>query len=270
MNDDLYLFRRHTKEAASLYDFEPFIHQGGGVNGDTLPHLPGGVIQGLLHRNRGKLRVRCVQEWPAGSGEPDGLDLLHTPAAQALVHRIVLAIYGKQRLVVPPRLRGEQLAGGHHTFLVGQADSFSGFYCFVGGFQAGHADDGADHEIYFRMGRNLYCAGRAMDDLDFAQAIALKTRAQLPGVLLGGYRKNAWAPSPGLLVRGFQVLARRQGEHTKSLRVRLHDGKRAAPDGTGGAQDGEGFHQQLAVSTWHLAVEVRCPSVRYPAILLTP
>ena len=75
---------------------------------------------------RRKLRLRGVQEWPARGGQPDALDFLHAAAAQALVHRIVLTVDWQERFALAARFRGDQLAGGHQAFFIGQPDGLSG------------------------------------------------------------------------------------------------------------------------------------------------
>ena len=64
---------------------------------------------------------------------------------------------------------GDELSGGDQAFFVGQAHALAGADGFVGGFEAGDADDGADYEIGFGMGGYFYGSGGAVDDFDFGE-----------------------------------------------------------------------------------------------------
>ncbi len=157
---------RQVEQAAGLDHFEAFVHQGRGIDGDAAPHLPGGMIQGLVNGDRGKFCLRSVQERSAGSGEPDALDFLHASAAQALMNGIVFAVDGQKRLALAAGLGGDQFSRGDKTFFVRQANGFSGAHGFVGGFESGHAYDGADYEIRFGMGGHAHASGGAVGDFD--------------------------------------------------------------------------------------------------------
>ena len=137
---------------------------------------------------------------------------------------------------------GEQLSSGHHALLIGQADSFPGFHGFVGGLQAGHADDGADHEVHLGMGGDAHRAGGAVDHFDVLQVVSCQAGPQFGGIAFGGHGDDSRTPAPGLLPGGFQISARGQAHDSKAVRIGLHDGERAAPDGAGRAKDGEGSH----------------------------
>ncbi len=162
MHHHLHPAGRQVEQTASLDDFESLVHQGGGIDGDALPHFPRGMIQGLGHGDRRKLRLGCVKKWSSGGGQPDALDLFHPSAAQALVDRIVLAVDGQKRFALAARLGGDQLARCHQAFLVGQPDRLARPYGLVGGFEPGHADDRADHKIHVGMSGHPHSSGRAM------------------------------------------------------------------------------------------------------------
>ena len=61
---------------------------------------------------------------------------------------------------------GDEFSRGNQAFFVGESNRLAGAHGFVGGFESGHADDGADHEIYFRMGGDLDGSCRAVNDFD--------------------------------------------------------------------------------------------------------
>ncbi len=54
------------------------------------------------------------------------------------------------RLALAAGFGGDQFSGGDQAFFVGKPDGLAGAHGFVGSFESGDADDGADHEIGFR------------------------------------------------------------------------------------------------------------------------
>ena len=89
---------------------------------------------------------------------------------------------GSRRLALAARFGGDEVAGGDHAFLVGEADGLAGLDGLVGGFESGDADDGADHEVGVRMRRDFHGAGRAVEDFDVAaQASLLQFVVKLVG-----------------------------------------------------------------------------------------
>ena len=107
-----------------------------------------------------------LKKWTARSGKPDPLHLVAPPAAHALMNRVVFAVDGQQRLALPARFGGDQIARGNQTFLVGEADCFTGLHGLVRGFQPGDTDDGADYEVGIGMSGHLHRSGRAVGHFD--------------------------------------------------------------------------------------------------------
>ena len=64
------------------------------------------------------------------------------------------------------RFGGDEFAGDDETFFVGETDGFAGTNGFVGGFESGDADDGADDEIDVGMRGNADGAFGAVQDFD--------------------------------------------------------------------------------------------------------
>src|SRR5208282_96349 len=114
------------------------------------------MIERLLDRNGGKLRLGGVQKRTTGGGQPDALDLvdlvIDSASAQALVDSVMFAVDGEQRLALPARLGCDEFAGYDETFFIGEAYGLAGAHGFVSRLQAGDADDGADYEIDFGVG----------------------------------------------------------------------------------------------------------------------
>ena len=244
MHHHLHPAGRQVEQTASLDDLESLVHQGGGVDGDALPHFPRGMVQGLGHRDRRKLRLGCVKKWSAGGGQPDAFDLFHPSAAQALVDRIVLAVDGQKRFALAARFGGDQFSGRHQAFLVGQPDRLSRPYRFVGGFEPGHADDRADHEIHIRMSGHPHGSGRAMHHFNVLHSGSLQPGAQNFRIDCGGNRNEPGLPAPGLLESSVHIAARGQSNHLEALGISFDHAERAAPNRARRSQDGNAFHEQ--------------------------
>ena len=142
------------------------------------------VVQSLFDRDTFELRFWRVQEWPAAGSEPDAFDLAHPSAAQALVQGVVLAIDGQERLALLARFPGDQLSSRDQAFFVGQPNFFAGAHRFVGGFEAGHANDRADHKIDLFVRGHAHRAPLPVDDLNVAQPFGLQLPADLLRILL--------------------------------------------------------------------------------------
>ncbi len=79
---------------------------------------------------------------------------------------IMFAVDGQQWLALAAGLGGNQFSRRHQAFFVRQADGLSGAHSFVGGFESGHAHDGADHEISIWMGGDAHASSRTVGDFD--------------------------------------------------------------------------------------------------------
>ena len=95
MDHDAHSFGGNPEEPMSFDDLEPFVHHCRGVDADLPAHVPGRMLQRLVFRRAPHLFSRGRPKGPAGSREPDSLDLV-LPAREALVHRVVLAVDGKK------------------------------------------------------------------------------------------------------------------------------------------------------------------------------
>ena len=71
MKDDVDLLGTHVEEPVGFDDFEPFVHHGGGINGDAVAHFPVGMCEGLVDGDVGELREWRFAERATGGGEDD-------------------------------------------------------------------------------------------------------------------------------------------------------------------------------------------------------
>ena len=192
-------------------------------------------------------RLRRVQERTAGRRQPDAVHFAAAAAPQALVDGIVLAVDGQQRLALLVRLGDDQVASRDQALFVGDPDGLAGLDGFVGGFQSGDADDGADHEIGVGMGRDLHRARRAVRRLRSAcprpTFFSLSCRWSADSCRRHG--DDLGMPSPRLLEGQIDVASGGQADHREAVGEGLDDLQRALADGSGGPEDGDAFHGGL-------------------------
>ena len=137
---------------------------------------------------------------------------------------------------------GDQLTGRYQAFLVRQPDLFASFHGFVRGFQPGHADNRAHHEIGFRMGGHCHGSGRAPHHFGLSVTPASRSRfAELPP-RLRELPKAASDASAASVQRRVPDLSPRPRWHRKAVRVTLNDFEGAAANRAGGAQNCDSFH----------------------------
>src|SRR5579859_5215565 len=99
------------------------------------------MIERLLDRDLLEFRLWRIEKRAAAGREPDALDFADPSATHALVHGVVLAIDGKQRLALAARLGGDQFTRGDQAFLVRETYGFAGAHGFVCRFESRNADN---------------------------------------------------------------------------------------------------------------------------------
>src|ERR1035437_10345090 len=67
------------------------------------------MVQRLLDGDRRKDRMGRIEKRPTRGRQPYAVNFVHAPAAQALMHRVVLAVDGEQRLALAASLGCDQL-----------------------------------------------------------------------------------------------------------------------------------------------------------------
>ena len=130
--------------------------------------------------------MRCFEERAAGGGKPDMLHFFHPSTAHALMDSVMFAVDGKQRFRLLAGFGGDELSGGDQTFFVGEPEGLAGFHRFVGGFQAGDADDRTHDKIHFRVSGNPHGSSGAVDHFDLAQFLSLEALAEGVGIGIAG------------------------------------------------------------------------------------
>jgi hypothetical protein len=104
MNDDVDLIGTQVEEPARFDDFEAFVHQGGGIDGDAVAHFPVGMGESLLDGDVSELRERRFAEGATGSGEDDAADFWEKNVGRDLC----VVTRGRRRDFSLRRLRSER------------------------------------------------------------------------------------------------------------------------------------------------------------------
>ena len=235
VDGDLDLRGREVEEAAGFDDLEALVHHGGGVDGDALSHDPGGVLECLGGGDVFEVGGGGIAEGATGGGEPDLLDLGRGATAHALVNGVVLGVDGEEGDVVLFCCGDDEFAGGDETFLVGEADGFSGADCGVGGFETGYADDGGDDEVDLGQGGDVNGSGGSGDDFDAGDAGVEETGGEFGGELLGGEGDDLGTPALALVEGDVDFGASSERDDLIAVGEGLADGERGRADGAGGA-----------------------------------
>ena len=89
---DFYVVEWDSEQIVSFDDFEPFVDQGCGVDGDALAHRPGRVGERLLGRDVLQLGTAPAAERAAAGGQHELLDRPRALAVEQLVQRGVLGV----------------------------------------------------------------------------------------------------------------------------------------------------------------------------------
>ena len=114
---------RHAEQPVRLDHLEPLVHQRRRIDRDLPAHPPGRMLQRVGRRS--PLRVPTPARPRNGPPEAVRIEPPHlgaVAAVQALVDGVVLAVDRQDRDAAPARRLGDDAAGHHEHFLVGERD----------------------------------------------------------------------------------------------------------------------------------------------------
>ena len=97
MDEDIDLRRGNIEEPFGFHHLESLVDQSGGIDGDLLPHSPGGVFEGVFRAYVPEALCRPAPERTAGGCEPDFVYAVSRLAVQGLEDGAVLAVNGEDR-----------------------------------------------------------------------------------------------------------------------------------------------------------------------------
>ena len=124
---------------------------------------------------------------------------------------------------------------------------------FVGGFQSGDADNGADHEVGIGMGGDFHRAGGAVHDFDGVAEAGILQLVVRAGRRASAdrHRDSLRMPAARLLEGQLDIVAGSQADDGEAVGESFNDVEGALADGAGGAEDGDAFHAELKFMVAH-------------------
>ena len=144
-----------VEQPAGLDDLQRLVHQGGRIDGDFRPHVPGGMGQGVGDGHLGQLpgACRCGRDrrWPSAprGGPPRGGRPARPGKWRCVRYRRAGCVACCSR-----RQTGYQRPGHHQALLVGQGQGLAGLQGRPGPLQARAADDRRQHRIDLGVGHH--------------------------------------------------------------------------------------------------------------------
>jgi hypothetical protein len=145
MHHDVDLVQPEPEQQVRLDHLQALVHQGGGVDRDQRPHLPGGMGQGLFRRDVGQGLAAPAAEGPAAGGQHQPPDLGSPPGPQALGDGRVLGVDRDDLPGLGPA--GDQRAADDQRLLVGQGQRPPGVQRGQRGLQPGRAAHPVEHHV---------------------------------------------------------------------------------------------------------------------------
>ena len=87
--------RLEVEEPTGLDNLHRLVHQGCRVDGDLPAHVPGGMVQGVGHRDGSQLFLRVSSERPPAGRQHDPLDLFAPTGLNRLENGAMFAVDGQ-------------------------------------------------------------------------------------------------------------------------------------------------------------------------------
>ncbi len=142
VDDDADFFEGDLEKDVGFEDFEGFVEQEGGFDGDFGAHLVARVGEGLFEGGVGDLFAGPAEEGAAGTGEEDLFDWALGAGFENFVDGVVFGVDGDH-------IFGVDFGAGDEGFLVGEEDFFAEGLGTEGWFDADEAGEEVDDDIGF-------------------------------------------------------------------------------------------------------------------------
>jgi hypothetical protein len=143
-----------VEEPASLEHFESLVEQGRRIDGDALPHRPGGVRQRFRRSHRHEGIERARPERAARRREDDSGHSVLGLSLQQLKEPTVLAVDRQDGHTAHPRLLRQEMPRNDEGLLVGESERLSGLQRSPRWAQASRSDQSVQDDVHFRERRN--------------------------------------------------------------------------------------------------------------------
>src|SRR5229473_1477281 len=144
-----------AEEKMRLDDLERLVHQRRRIDGDLLPHLPGGMAQRLVHRGVGHAGGRRGAERATRRREDQARHLGRLPARDALQCRAVLGVDRHHLAAALARRARHELARHNQGFLVRQGHPLAGPERRQRRLEPRRPHDPVHHDLHVRPGSGL-------------------------------------------------------------------------------------------------------------------
>lgn len=142
VDDDADFFEGDLEKDVGFEDFEGFVEQKGGFDGDFGAHLVARVGEGLVEGGVGDLFAGPAEEWAAGAGEEDLFDLALGADFEDFVDGVVFGVDGDD-------VFGVDFGAGDEGFFVSEEDFFAEGLSTEGWFDADEAGEEIDDDVGF-------------------------------------------------------------------------------------------------------------------------
>ena len=122
VHDDVDALVGRPEQVVGLDELEALVHERRGVDRDLAAHRPGGVLEGLLDGDRGKLGTAAAAERAPARRQDEPLDGPGALAVEELVQRRVLGVHGDDPRAGRLRELHDELAADDERLLVGERE----------------------------------------------------------------------------------------------------------------------------------------------------
>src|SRR6185437_3034390 len=152
VNHYLYLLRLEVEQPLRLDHLEPFIHEGGRIDGDLCTHAPVRMLEGMIPFDVDQEIGFLAEEGSAGSRENDLFDAAARLANETLKDRRMFGIHGDDRGLFLQCLLHDDIAGHHEGLFVRKGYRLSVLNGSERWTKTGEADDCRQHHIIYIHG----------------------------------------------------------------------------------------------------------------------
>ena len=211
---------RNVEEPAGLDDFEPLVHEGGGIDRDFGAHLPIGVLERPFGCDVLQFLFRQGPEGSAGGREDQAADIFFPMAFQRLENRTMFAVDREDAHAMFARFLLHQLPRHDHRFFIGQGDLLAAPDGRQRGHEAGAADDRGDDQFGFWRRGDLTQALRSIQDFNGQSGATLPESGGSGGIREG---HHAGFELADLLFELFVIAAGCQPCHAELSGEPVHD-----------------------------------------------
>lgn len=240
MDDDLDFFVGYLKEVVGFDDLEPLVDEGGGIDRDLGPHVPGGMLEGAMVVGVFDFPIGRMEERTAAARQDHAANGGAGSRLQALKNGVVFTIDREEEDSFFRGGPGYQVSPADEDFLVGEGEMAPGMDGGKGGFEPHPADGGNHDQIGRSVGGDVHEALGSMEKGPFP--VPWKEFLELPNLGSITHMKKFRAKFGDLAgEEGKVVPPCGKGHQLDFATILAKNLKGLDTDGTGGTKEGEAF-----------------------------